>query len=125
MDGRVKAMTSHWKEQGAEVDRTVKKLGKEIDQIVEERRADDNRMNMLQGLCDQQAEQLTSLQAEKEAIESKFEEYKREQEHALRDIKAAAKSQQDKAESKLQEAEEVLGQLKWALNVKKNVKSAH
>ncbi|KAE8442673.1 hypothetical protein EG329_002971 [Mollisiaceae sp. DMI_Dod_QoI] len=124
MDGRVKAMTSHWKEQGAEVDRTVKKLSKEIDQIVEERRADDDRMNMLQGLCDQQAEQLTSLQAEKEAIEKKFEDYKREQEHALRDIKATAESQQEKAESKLQEAEEVLGQLKWALNVKKNVKSA-
>ncbi|KUJ11121.1 uncharacterized protein LY89DRAFT_722978 [Mollisia scopiformis] len=123
MDGRVKAMSSHWKDQGAEVNRTVVKLRTEIGKIVEARRADDNRMNMLQGLCDQQAEQLTSLQAEKEAIERKFEEYKREQEQALQDIKTKAISQEQQNESKLQETQEVLGQLKWALNLQKNTRS--
>lgn len=117
MEGRVNAMSSHWKDQGAEVDRTVKKMNKRVGEILEQRRIDDNRMNMLQGLCDQQAEQLTTLQAEKEAIERKFEEYKLEQERMLKDIKAAAISQTEENEAKVQETQEVLGQLKWALNL--------
>lgn len=119
-DGRVETMKAHWKGQKDQVDRTVTKLRTEINRITEERRGDYERMNMLQGLCDQQAEQLTILQAEKEAIEQKFEEYKLEQEKALKDIMDKAKSQVEENEAKLQETQEVLGQLKWALNLEKN-----
>jgi hypothetical protein len=124
MEGRNKAMTSHWKEQGAEVNRTVNKLGKEIEALVIERRNDDDRMNMLQGLCDQQAEQLTALQKEKEGIYLAFENYKKEQEDGLRAIKERARLQEEKNEEILMESQRVLGELKWALGVKKNVKDA-
>jgi len=65
MEGRNKAMTSHWKEQGAEVDRTVLRVGKQIEDIILERRKDDEKINTLQGLCDQQAEKLQALEREK------------------------------------------------------------
>ena len=117
-------MTSHWKEQGAQVDRTVKKLGKEIDILVEERRNDDRRMNTLQGLCDQQAKQLQALQEEKEGITRAFETYKREQEEGLRGIKERAKEQEERNEAALEETVKVLGELKWALGVKRNVGGA-
>ena len=124
MEGRNRTMVGHWKEKGAEVDRTVGKLGREIEALVEERRADDRRMNMLQGVCDQQAEQLTSLQREKEAIQVAFEAYKREQEDALKGIKERARMQEEANEEALRETQKVLGELKWALGVKKNVKGA-
>jgi chromosome segregation ATPase len=124
MEGRNKAMTSHWKEQGVEVDRTVTKLNAEIESIVEERKNDDMKMNMLQGLCDQQAELLGSLEREKQGIEMAFENYKREQEESLRDIKERARQQEAANEAALQETHKVLGELKWALGVKKNVKGA-
>jgi chromosome segregation ATPase len=124
MEGRNKAMTSHWKEQGVEVDRTVTKLSAEIESIVEERKNDDMKMNMLQGLCDQQAELLGSLEREKQGIEMAFENYKREQEESLRDIKERARQQEAANEAALQETHKVLGELKWALGVKKNVKGA-
>ena len=124
MEGRNKAMTSHWKEQGAEVDRTVSKLWKEIDILVVERRKDDERANTLQGLCDQQAEQLGDLQKEKQAIQDAFEAYKREQEEALKAIKDRALAQEAANERALQETHKVLGELKWALAVKANVKGA-
>jgi hypothetical protein len=124
MEGRNKAMTSHWKEQGAEVNRTVNKLGKEIETLVLERRQDDKRMNMLQGLCDQQATQLANLQKEKEGIQKAFEMYKRTQEESLQGIKVRARAQEEKNEEALKETQKVLGELKWALNIKTNVKTA-
>ena len=124
MEGRNKTMAGHWKEQGVEVSKTVGKLGLEIEALVEDRRSDDKRMNMLQGLCDQQAEQLKSLQKQKEAIQEQFERYKMEQEDALRGIKMRAKLQEEANEEALRETHKVLGELKWALGVKKNVKGA-
>jgi chromosome segregation ATPase len=124
MEGRNKTLTSHWTEQGVEVDRTVTKLSKEIESIVEERKNDDRKMNMLQGLCDQQAELLSSLEREKQGIKMAFEQYKREQEESLRDIKERARQQEAANEAALMETHKVLGELKWALGVKKNVKGA-
>lgn len=124
MEGRNKAMTSHWKEQGEEVDRTVNKLGKEIAIIVEERRGDDRKMNMLQGLCDQQAELLESLEREKQGILAAFDAYKTEQETSLRDIKERAREQEAANEETLKKSQRVLGELRWALAVKENVKGA-
>ncbi|KAK0120948.1 hypothetical protein ONS96_011143 [Cadophora gregata f. sp. sojae] len=124
MKGRNDAMTSHWRDQGVEVNRTVAKLGTEINNIVQERRADDDRMNMLQELCDQQAEQLTALQAEKDGIASAFDRYKIVQEDSLKNIKERARAQEQANEAALLETQKVLGELKWALGVKKNVKGA-
>lgn len=124
MEGRNKAMTGHWKEQGAEVSRTVAKLGKEIENLVEERRQDDSRMNMLQGLCEQQKEELGKLTAEKEAIGKAFEKYKAAQDELLRDIKRKALDQETSNVKILSESQKVLGDLKWALGVKRNVKGA-
>ncbi|KAF4634019.1 hypothetical protein G7Y89_g4090 [Cudoniella acicularis] len=120
MEGRNNAMTSHWKEQGAEVSRTVSKLGKEIETLVEDRRGDDRRMNMLQDLCDQQTEQLLFLIKEKESIGAAFEAYKREQEESLAAIKEKAKAQEQLNDEIIRESQKVLGELKWALAVKKN-----
>jgi chromosome segregation ATPase len=124
MEGRNKTLTSHWKEQGQEVERTVGKLGKEIGTLVEERRGDDRRMNMLQSLCEQQAEQLGKLRDEKDGIGRMFDRYKEEQEDLLKDIKAKALQQERANEAILEESQKVLGELRWALGVKKNVKGA-
>ena len=124
MEGRNKTMANHWKEQGAEVSRTVGTLGKEIESLVLERRADDERMTMLQELCDQQAEQLDVLAQQKADIAAHFEAYRKEQEDALRAIKERAVAQERANELALEETQRVLGELKWALGVKWNVKGA-
>lgn len=67
MEGRNKAMTSHWADQGAEVDKAVAKLGKQVSSIVEERKSDDEKINILRSLCDQQAEQLRALEKRRRA----------------------------------------------------------
>jgi hypothetical protein len=124
MEGRNKSMTSHWADQSTEVDRAVAKMGKRIKEINLERKKDDEKITMLRSLCDQQAEQLRSLELEKEGINTAFEAYKKQQEDMLRDIKTKTAAREEKNAELLKESERVLGQLKWALNVKKNVKGA-
>ena len=124
MEGRNKAMTSHWSDQGAEVDRSVAKLGKKINSIIGERKKDDEKINMLKSLCNQQAEQLRQLELEKEGISAAFEAYKKQQEDMLKNIKTKATTQEKENEEILRESRRVLGELRWALGVRKNVKGA-
>ncbi|KAI1482306.1 hypothetical protein F4774DRAFT_308868 [Daldinia eschscholtzii] len=124
MEGRYNAIASHWKDQGDEVKRAMTGLDTKIKTLVEERRTDDEKINVLRDLCDQQDGNIRDLQRQKDEIVQQFEAYKREQERSLQDIKKAAHEREQEQERTLEEAKRVLGQLKWALNVKKNVKGA-
>ncbi|KAI8965590.1 hypothetical protein F5Y11DRAFT_295695 [Daldinia sp. FL1419] len=124
MESRYNAITSHWKDQGDEVKRAVAVMENRIKTLVEERRADDEKINVLRDLCDQQDGNIRDLQRQKDEIARQFEAYKSAQEQALKDIKKAAHEREKEHERTVEEAKSVLGQLKWALNVKKNVKGA-
>ncbi|RAL61667.1 hypothetical protein DID88_002735 [Monilinia fructigena] len=112
------------KDQEKQATRTVAKLEKEIKTIVNERRADDEKITMLKRLAEQQADQLKTLQKEKDDVDRKYEDYKAEKENSLADIKENAIKQEKANEEILAETQKVLGELKWALNVKKYVKGA-
>ncbi|RKF63771.1 hypothetical protein OnM2_023045 [Erysiphe neolycopersici] len=120
MEARNNTMTSHWKDQSLEVNRAVTKLSKEIGDIVFERKQDDERLNTLQGLCDQQATQLSKIVQERDAISKVYEEYKVTQEEVLQSIKREAKKQEKESEYVIAEATKTLHKLKWALGLKKN-----
>jgi len=124
MEGRNTALTSHWKDQGAMVESSVKKLGAEISALNLERKQDFERMNSLQDVCNQQSAMLTALGAEKNAIAEAFSNYKAAQESLLKDVKQHMADQEKANEEKLAETQRVLGELKWALGVKTNVKGA-
>lgn len=121
MEGRVNTMVTHWKDQNSEVEKTVENLSSQINDLVEVRRNDDKKIHTLQGLCEQQREMLIDLERKKEAIGQAFEAYKQEQEDSLRDIKDKAREQEARNEATIKETVEVLGNLKWALNVHNNV----
>ncbi|KAL4730373.1 mother-specific HO expression [Fusarium chlamydosporum] len=124
MEGRYNAISSHWQDQGEEVKRAVTKMKSEIDHLNEERRADDDKIQTLRDLCDQQDSNIKQLRHEKEEIARMFEEYKKTQEQDLKDIKKNARDREDEQEALLLASKETLDKLKWALNVKKNVKGA-
>ncbi|GAB0134507.1 hypothetical protein EsDP_00002874 [Epichloe bromicola] len=124
MEGRYNAISSHWRDQGEEVKRTLSKLRGEINTIVDERKSDDDKITTLRDLCEQQDNNIKELRREKEDIALLFEEYKKTQEDELRGIKTSAKQRQEEQERQLDEAREALHKLKWALNVKQHVKGA-
>ncbi|KAI0484893.1 hypothetical protein GGR56DRAFT_48822 [Xylariaceae sp. FL0804] len=124
MEGRYNAISSHWKDQGQEVKRSVTKMNGRIQTLVEEREQDDDKINVLRDLCDQQDSNIQDLRKQKEAMSQQFEAYKRDQEAALADIKRRAQEREEEQTKTIEETKEVLGQLKWALQVKQNVKDA-
>lgn len=124
MEGRYNAIASHWKDQGDEVKRTAVSLHEEIAALVLERRNDDDKINTLRDLCDQQDGNIRDLREQKDSIDSQFEEYKREQENLLGNIKQAAREREEEQRQTIEETKRVLGELRWALNVKKNVAGA-
>ncbi|KAH8176049.1 hypothetical protein LIA77_04467 [Sarocladium implicatum] len=124
MEGRYNAISSHWRDQGEQVKRAVSGIREEIDTLSEERRSDDDKIQTLRDLCDQQDSNIQHLRREREDIARKFEEYKQAQEDGLRDIKTNAARREEEQERILEESREALNKLKWALNVKENVKGA-
>ncbi len=124
MEGRYNAISSHWKDQGAEVKRAVTTMNGRIKALVDERLKDDEKINVLRDLCDQQDVNIRDLRRQRDEISQKFEAYKREQEAALQAIKENARKREEEQLMTIEETKQVLGQLKWALNVKRNVKSA-
>lgn len=121
MEGRYNAISSHWKDQGDEVKRAMTKMGKEIADLLEARKKDDEKITTLRDLCDQQDGNIKDLLLQKDALWKQFETYKKEQEDLLRDIKTNATERETQQEKMLIEAKEVVDKLKWALNVKNQV----
>lgn len=119
--GRSSTMASHWKGQRDMLDNAAAELRREIAKIVSERKSDDARMNTLQTLCDQQAEQIALAQTTNEIIRAAHEGYKLAQEEGLKDIKSSTTAHQSANEKVLKESQKVLQELKWALQVHKNV----
>ncbi|KAI0971458.1 hypothetical protein F4678DRAFT_84944 [Xylaria arbuscula] len=124
VEGRYNAISSHWKDQGEEVKRAVKTMDGRIKALADERLKDDAKINVLRDLCDQQDVNIRDLMRQRDEISQKFEDYKREQEAALQAIKENARKREEKQSKTIEESKQVLGQLKWALNVKRNVKGA-
>ncbi|KAI0007065.1 hypothetical protein F4779DRAFT_526198 [Xylariaceae sp. FL0662B] len=124
MEGRYNAIASHWKDQGGEVKRAMTTLDGRIKSLVGERKKDDEKINILRDLCDQQDGNIRDLKRQKDEIARKFEAYKREQEQALENIKREALEREEEQARTINESKRVLGQLRWALKVKQNVRGA-
>lgn len=124
MEGRYNAISGHWKGQGDEVKRAMKGLNTKIEALNIERKNDDDRINTLRDLCDQQDGNIRDLIRQKEEIAQAFEDYKQQQEAMLKDIKTHAREREEDQAQTIEETKRVLGQLKWALNVKQTVKGA-
>lgn len=124
MEGRYNAISSHWRDQGDEVKIAVSTMKDEISKIVQERKSDDEKIHTLRDLCEQQDSNIKELKREKDEILSMFEKYKKAQNDDLSDIRTHAKKTEEEQERILEESREALAKLKWALNVKKNVKGA-
>lgn len=122
IEGRNNALTNHWKEQGALLDASLAKFRENISAIGKDREEDHRKMSLLEELCESKDHALEILAAQKQAIEDAFQAYKAEQESQLRDIKIRASEQERRNEAHNAESLRVLGELRWALAVSKNVR---
>lgn len=122
MEGRYNAITSHWKDQGADVEAIVLRMKEEISALSEQRYQECKKYELLQDLCDQHDSEKARLIKHIEAIMATFEAYKAEQEQALKDIKARAQKQQKDNEHLDMETKRLQGELRWALAVQRDLR---
>ncbi|KAG0647970.1 hypothetical protein D0Z07_5687 [Hyphodiscus hymeniophilus] len=122
MEGRVKIMEDYWEEQTEAVTSTVESLGEQIAGIMLQREEDVGKMKLLETLCQQHDARFETFMKDREHLMAVHEAYKAEQEEALRDIKTKAVEQGPKNDQVLDESQRVLGELKWALNLRENVR---
>ena len=122
MEGRVKVMEDSWKKKDRELNKTVENLGREIKSLILERQADDQKIVILQRLCDQQTILLASLNKKNAELSAVHEAYKKEQENVLRTIKGNAVKSEETSSALLAESNRVLGELRWAIAVRENVR---
>jgi hypothetical protein len=122
VDGRYNSLASHWQQEGARVEESVKKMRAEISDLNQHRMEDMKKAGLLQDLLDEKSEQVSRLENNKSSMSALLDAYKAEQENLLRDIKAKTKEQEAANERLLEETRRTLGELKWALAVKKDLR---
>jgi hypothetical protein len=122
LEGRNNTLTNHWKTQSAALNDSLAKIKDFAAAIERNRQEDCRKMSLLEELCESKDHALESLSKEKQAIQDAFQAYKAEQESQLRDIKLRAAEQEKANELLNAESLKVLGELRWALAVSKNVR---
>lgn len=115
---------NHWPNEQAKLEKVIVKMRQEMGELVQQRKKDDEKIRMLASLGEQQAELNHKLQQQNEALQKAHEEYKHAQDEGLRGIKQRSRLVEKENERLLTEARETLDKLRWALNVKRNVKDA-
>lgn len=115
---------NHWPNEQAKLEKVIAQMRQEMGHLVEQRKKDDEKIRMLASLGEQQAELNHKLQHQNELLQRAHEEYKEAQDEGLREIKQRSQAVERDNERLLGEAKETLDKLKWALNVKKNVKGS-
>lgn len=110
-------MSCHWPTERAKVDKDFAEMRKNIAAVVEERKRDDEQINMLRSLGEQQVKQITELQKQNEAIRKIHEDYKETQEKFLYDIKTTSQRLQKEQEEAIEKNKKLSEQLQWALGV--------
>jgi hypothetical protein len=122
VDGRYNTLASHWEQEGARIEESVKKMRADISDMNNRRMEDMKKAGLLQDLLDEKSEQVARLEKDKSSMTALLEAYKTEQENLLKDIRARAKEQEATNEKLLEETRRTLGELKWALAVKRDLR---
>ena len=110
-------VSCHWPGERVKFDKEISVMDKKIKSVVSARNKDDEQISMLRSLGEQQAAQILELQRQNASIRNAHEDYKDEQEKALRDIKTNAKNLEDEHMKEIEKTKKLSEELMWALGV--------
>lgn len=121
-EGSYNTLQGHWKDKEAAYSAMVARHRAEIkahrEQIIKKGEA----YQKLHDMCDQLSHDREELQTDNARLKQAQVKYKETQEAALASIKGNAAHQEMLYESKLKEAMEVIGEMRWVMNVKRDLR---
>ena len=117
-------LSKSWKGNEQTYQRQIQKLRADIVSLQDSITRDQKKLQHLELITDQLRQEGDKSEKAKEDISNKFEAYKREQSRSLQGIKERADRNELTNAEILKEMEVVLGQMRYVVNIKKDVKEA-
>lgn len=117
-------LSSSWKSLDASYSRQTQQLKTDIKALHEVRIGDQQRLAQLDVVVGQLHQECEKTRRVKDKVVQEFEQYKREKEESIKDIKEKAERNTSAHEQVSKEMAKVLGEMKHVINVKRDVKGA-
>ncbi|KAI9831880.1 MAG: hypothetical protein M1819_004602 [Sarea resinae] len=117
-------LASSWNQLDASYKSKVQALREDLDKLRNEKREDERTLKQLDVVCEQTKQESEKMRRSKEAIGLKFEDYQKETEDALRHIKEKSASNDVRNGQAVKELERVMGEMKYVINVARDVREA-
>ena len=115
MESRNKVLEGHWKNKNDDVRELVSTLTSQIEDLVKERKDDDEKIRKLHNLCEGQAEQIKVAEKANKATWQMFEAYKETSVEGSKEMAETFAVQERQNEKLLQDTQMLLHQIKWAM----------
>ena len=117
-------LSKSWKTLEERYLRQTNSLKKDLEGLQAAINNDSRKLAQMEIIMEQMAKEADRTKRAKEKLTSDFEAYKFEQEAGIRGIRESAEHNDATNDQTQQQIDTVLGQLKWAMNVKRNIKHA-
>jgi DNA repair exonuclease SbcCD ATPase subunit len=116
------ALSSSWRRLDDGYRRQVEKLQQDL-KALEKRRVEDSiRFEEFSSTFSILTDQAAASKAERDHILEQFDQYKQDKEDSIREMREAAEKSQVDNEKALQEMRKVVGEMRYVINVKRDVK---
>lgn len=117
-------LSKSWKGQEERYDRQTQKLKSALKALQDELVEDKQKLAQLDVITEQMKQESEKTRRANESLVQNFEAYKREQEQGVKGIRETAQRNESQHEQLLKEVTSVLGEMKYVVNIKHNVREA-
>lgn len=97
------------------------KLRRDFSKLLEDRRDDDQTLKCLNIIAEQQKHAINKLQEDNRKTDRKFQEYRYQVDTLFAELSAKCGANDQQIVAALEESQTVLGQMKWVMNVQRDV----
>lgn len=117
-------LAKSWKSQEERYDRQIQKLKGSVKTLRDEQAEDKQKLARLDIIMEQLKQEGEKTSKAKESLAREFEAYKREQEEGIKGMRERAERNEEANEKILTDVNTVLGEMKYVVNLKNDVRSS-
>lgn len=117
-------LSSSWKTLSEGYRRQLDKLRADIRILTQRRVEDRTKLERLEVVMEQTRRESEKMSKAKQAVSDIFEDYKTETEEGIKDIRERAARNEEASHDALEEMEKVVGEMRYVINLKKDLKEA-
>lgn len=122
--GQYEVLSSSWRHMDEDYRRRAEKLLKDLTRLRTDSAEDRKKLERLAITVEQQRQEVDKMRVAKDAVVSQFETFKLQTEEGAQTMRARAESNEKANSEILEEADRVLGQMRYVINVRQSLRDA-